>query len=165
MTVRNGSQTPFTRPVRGLQLNKPKDAAPRNSNGTFKSGISGNPGGRSGDTQALRAKLAKGADAIAKTVMDAAKAGDMQACRLILERLVPALKPTSDPVRFELDDSDLPSAAKSIMRAVASGELAPDQGKSLIEALGAVARVIEVAELQAAVEQLREQMESMRNEP
>jgi hypothetical protein len=145
-------------------LNKPKDQAARNPDGTFKSGISGNPGGRSGETQALRAKLAKGADDIAEKVLDAAKAGDMQACRLVLERLVPTLKPTSDPVRFDLDDSDLPNAAKSIMRAVAAGELAPDQGKALIDALGAVARLIEVTELKSAVEQLREQMELMRNE-
>lgn len=97
-----------------------------------------------------------------KKVLTAAKKGDMQACRLILERLVPPIKPTAETVCFELDDTDLPSAAKSILRAVAAGELPPDQGKALIEGLGAVARVIEVAELQKAVEELREQMEGMR---
>ena len=85
----------------------------------------------------------------------------MQACRLILERLVPPIKPAAEVISFDLDDTDLPSAAKSILRAVASGELPPDQGKSLIEGLSAVARVIEVAELQKAVEELRQQMEGM----
>lgn len=133
----------------------------RADKGQFKKGHSGNPGGRSSQTQALRAKLSEGADAVTKKVLAAAKKGDMQACRLILERLVPPIKPTAETVRFELDDSDLPSAAKSILRAVAAGELPPDQGKALIEGLGAVARVIEVAELQKAVEELREKMEGM----
>jgi len=135
------------------------EAAPgRVAGGRFAPGQSGNPGGRSGQTQALRAKLAEGADAVTRKILSAAKKGDMQACRLILERLVPPIKPTSEPVQFELDDTDLPSAARSIMRAVAAGQLAPDQGKSLIDGLGAVARVIEVAELQKAVEELRQQI-------
>lgn len=133
----------------------------RDKDGKWKPGQSGNPGGRSGQTQELRARLAEGAEAVTRKVLTAAKKGDMQACRLILERLVPPIKPTAETVRFELDDSDLPSAAKSILRAVAAGELPPDQGKALIEGLGAVARVIEVAELQKAVEELREQMEGM----
>lgn len=126
----------------------------RSARGQFKPGHSGNPGGRSGQTQAIRAKLAEGAEAVTKKVMAAAKKGDMQACRLILERLVPPIKATSEPVLFDLDDSDLPSAAKSILRAIASGELPPDQGRHLIEALSSVAKVIEVEELQKAVEEL-----------
>ncbi|MGE1613532.1 MULTISPECIES: DUF5681 domain-containing protein [Pseudomonas] len=133
----------------------------RRGDGTFAPGHSGNPGGRSGQTQAIRARLAEGAEAVTKKVMAAAKKGDMQACRLILERLVPPIKATSEPVLFDLDDSDLPSAAKSILRAIASGELPPDQGRHLIEALSSVAKVIEVEELQKAVEELREQIEEM----
>ena len=134
----------------------------RDRAGKWKPGQSGNPGGRSGQTQELRARLAEGADAVTKKVLTAAKKGDMQACRLILERLVPPIKPTAETVCFDLDDTDLPSAAKSILRAVAAGELPPDQCKALIEGLVAVARVIEVAELQKAVEELREQMEGLR---
>jgi len=136
----------------------PETASNRAAGGRFAPGHSGNPGGRSGKTQAIRAKLAEGAEAVTRKILAAAKKGDMQACRLILERLVPPMKPTSEPVQFDLDDTDLPSAARSIMRAVASGQLAPDQGKSLIEGLGAVARVIEVAELQKAIEELRQQI-------
>lgn len=133
----------------------------RSARGQFKPGYSGNPGGRSGQTQAIRAKLAEGAEAVTKKVLAAAKKGDMQACRLILERLVPPIKATAEPVLFHLDDSDLPSAARSILRAIASGELPPDQGRHLIEALSSVAKVIEVEELQKAVEELREQIEEM----
>lgn len=96
-----------------------------------------------------------------KKVLAAAKKGDMQACRLILERLVPPVKPAAEPVQFELDDTDLPSAARSILRAIAAGDLAPDQGRHLIVALGAVAKVIEVEELEKAVEELRQRIEEM----
>lgn len=133
----------------------------RDKGGRFRPGTSGNPGGRAGQTQELRAQLAEGAEAVAKKVLAAAKKGDIQACRLVLERLVPPIKPTSEPVRFELDDTDLPATARSIMRAVAGGQLAPDQGKSLIDSLGAVARVIEVAELQKDIEELRRQIEGV----
>jgi hypothetical protein len=85
----------------------------RDKSGKWKPGQSGNPGGRSGQTQELRARLAEGADAVTKKVLAAAKKGDMQACRLILERLVPPIKPTSEPVQFELDDTDLPSATST----------------------------------------------------
>ncbi|VVN47687.1 DUF5681 domain-containing protein [Pseudomonas fluorescens] len=137
----------------------PAESAPgRVAGGRFAPGHSGNPGGRSGQTQAIRAKLAEGAEAVTRKILAAAKKGDMQACRLILERLVPPMKPTSEPVQFDLDDTDLPSAARSIMRAVANGQLAPDQGKSLIDGLGAVARVIEVTELQKAIDELRQQI-------
>ncbi|WP_367239002.1 hypothetical protein AB1H94_15685 [Pseudomonas fulva] len=126
-------------------------------------GHSGNPGGRSGQTQAIRAKLAEGAEAVIKKVLAAARKGDMQACRLILERLVPPVKPTAEPVQFELDDSDLPSAARSILRAIASGDLPPDQGRHLIVAPGAVSKVIEVEELEKAVEELRQRIEEMQS--
>lgn len=136
----------------------------RAKGGQWLKGQSGNPGGRSGQTQAIRARLAEGADAVTRKVLAAAKKGDMQACRLILERLVPPIKPTSEAVQFELDDTDLPSAARSIMRAIADGKLPPDQGKSLIEGLGAVARVIEIAELQQAVQDIKRLISETRNE-
>ncbi|WP_122346305.1 DUF5681 domain-containing protein [Pseudomonas coronafaciens] len=134
----------------------------RVAGGKWAPGQSGNPGGRSGQTQAIRAKLAEGGEAVTKKVLAAARKGDMQACRLILERLVPPIRPSVEPVTFDLDDTDLPSAAKSILRAIAEGKLPPDQGKNLILGLGAVARVIEVAELQQAMEELRQQVEEMR---
>lgn len=134
----------------------------RANSGQWAPGQSGNPGGRSGQTQAIRAKLAEGAEAVTRKVLAAAKKGDMQACRLILERLVPPIKPSVEAVTFDLDDTDLPSAARSLLRAIAEGKLPPDQGKNLILGLGAVARVIEVAELQQAMEELRLQIEEMK---
>ncbi|MCD1609844.1 DUF5681 domain-containing protein [Stutzerimonas kunmingensis] len=132
---------------------------PKNS-GRWKPGQSGNPGGRSGKTEKIRAQLATGAAAVAKVVLDQAKAGDMTACRLVLERLVPPVKPISEPVEFRLDETDLPASARSILSAIASGQIAPDQGKALIDAVTSLSRVIEVAELEKQLAELRELMEA-----
>lgn len=79
--------------------------------------------------------------------MDAAKNGDMQACRMILERMVPAIKPVSEPVQFDFTGSTPTEQARSIMAAIAAGDIPPDQGKALIEALASVARIAEIDEL------------------
>ena len=140
--------------------NTPKQATARRKNGTFAKGQTGNPGGRPGNLAKLRAKLTAGSDEIATVVLAAAKGGDMQACRLILERIVPALKPITEPVPFDLDDTDLPSTARSIMRAIASGALPGDQGKVLLDAVLGMSRVIEVADLDQRLKALEASMES-----
>lgn len=132
----------------------------RNKDGTFRKGVSGNPGGRSSDTAVLREKLASGSDDVVAVVLEKAREGDMQACRLILERIVPAIKPVSDAVRFDIDASDLPSSARSILSAIAAGQIPPDQGKALIDAVASMARVTEVAELEQQLAELREMMEA-----
>lgn len=139
--------------------NGSKAATGRRKNGTFAKGQTGNPGGRPGNLANLRAKLTAGSDEIATVVLAAAKGGDMQACRLILERIVPALKPITEPVPFDLDDTDLPSTARSIMRAIASGALPGDQGKVLLDAVLGMSRVIEVADLDQRLKALEESME------
>lgn len=140
--------------------NGSKVATGRRKNGTFAKGQTGNPGGRPGNLANLRAKLTAGSDEIATVVLKAAKGGDMQACRLILERIVPALKPITEPVPFDLDDTDLPSTARSIMRAIASGALPGDQGKVLLDAVLGMSRVIEVADLDQRLKALEASMES-----
>jgi len=44
---------------------------------------------------------------VTRKILAAAKKGDMQACRLILERLVPPVKATAEAVSFYLDDHPL----------------------------------------------------------
>ncbi|MHC8358685.1 hypothetical protein ACYZTL_26685 [Pseudomonas sp. LB3P81] len=142
--------------------NTPKQATARRKNGTFAKGHTGNAGGRPGNLANLRAKLAAGSDEIATVVLDAAKAGDLQACRLVLERIVPSLKPIAEPVAFDLDDTDLPSTARSILRAIANGTLPSDQGKALLDAVLGMARVVEVAELEQQLIELRGLVEADR---
>lgn len=138
---------------------KSKQAAKRRPNGTFAPGTSGNPGGRSPAVKEIRAKLEKGSKKVADAVIAAASGGDMQAARLVLERIVPASKPVSDPISFEIDQTDLPSTARSILAAIAAGQIPPDQGKALIDSVAAMARITEIAELEQQLIELRELME------
>lgn len=71
--------------------------------GRFAPGRSGNPRGRaSSESRGLRAKLATDGEAVLTVVLDAAKAGDLAACKLVLDRVCPALKPTAAPVYIPL---------------------------------------------------------------
>lgn len=135
-------------------MKQPDNAAERKAGGRWKPGQSGNPGGRSSQTAKLRTKLAAGSEAVIKIVMDAAKNGDMQACRLILERMVPAIKPVSEPVQFDFTGSTPTDQARSIMAAIAAGDIPPDQGRALIEALASVAKIAELDELSRRLEAL-----------
>jgi hypothetical protein len=133
---------------------------PLSNKGQFQPGVSGNPGGRSGKTGELREKLAKGAEGIIEVVLKAAQGGDMQACRIVLERLVPEVKPAAQAIHFPLDQSDLPASARSILAAVAGGLLPPDQGNLLISAVVGMARVIEVSELERQLAELKTLIEA-----
>ena len=121
----------------------------RDAKGRFASGQSGNPSGRPKAADELRRRLEGGMDGAADAVLAAAKQGDMQACRLILERLLPAVRPTYAPVEFDLDENaPLADQARQILAAVASGQLPPDQGRALVDAVAAVVRVVELDEIE-----------------
>lgn len=136
-----------------------KEQASRDKGGKWKKGASGNPGGRSSKAAKLRRVLEGGADDAVKTIMDAAKDGDMAACRLILDRVVPPSKPVYQPVSFELDDSNLPAAARSVVKAIAAGELPADQGKMILDGLANMAKIIEISELAERLAELEKAQE------
>ena len=122
--------------------------ANRDAKGRFASGQSGNPSGRPRAADELRRRLESGMDGAADAVLAAAKQGDMQACRLILERLLPAIRPAHAPVQFDFDENaPLAEQARQILAAVASGQLPPDQGRALVDAIGALVKVVQLDEV------------------
>ena len=124
----------------------------------FQKGQSGNPAGRPRGivTQAkLRESIKKDLSAILEAMVRAAKAGDVQAARLLLDRTIPALKPTTDPVTFT-PGATLADTGQAIMQAVAQGQMTTEQGTALISALTGLARVIEVDELARRIEALEQ---------
>jgi hypothetical protein len=74
----------------------------------FKPGVSGNPKGRApGSTPAvkLRKAISKDIPNIITKLVDQALAGDVQAAKVLLDRVVPVLKPQSLPVAIPLSDT------------------------------------------------------------
>lgn len=116
----------------------------------WKKGTSGNAAGKpkgTGKLQAMRDKLADDVPNILATLTTMAKAGDAQAARLILERVLPPLKPVESPAPIALPDGTLTAQGRAVLLAVAGGQLAPTQGAALLGAIGTLGRIAEIDEL------------------
>ena len=110
----------------------------------WKPGQTGNPKGRppgQSEITRLRASLAS----------------DVQAARLILERILPPVKAVEQAVELQLPADGTPTAkASAVLSAAAAGELAPGQAAQLIAAPGTLAKINEVDELAARITSLEE---------
>lgn len=133
------------------------------NSGRWQPGRSGNPAGRkpgTGSVQQLRAQIELLIPEIIQVLAMKAREGDVGAARLLLERVVPALKPVEAPQALQIAEGDLSSQAKSIVALAASGEVALAQASQLVSALGTVAKLIEVDELLKRVDALEKVIES-----
>ena len=132
--------------------------------GKWKPGVSGNPKGKtpgSGELQKLRATLAADVPGILAGLVTAAKAGDTQAARLILERILPPVKAIEQAVALQLPNGGtLTAQGRAVLSAVAAGELAPSQGAALLGAIGTLARVTVIDELEARLTKLEKQSDN-----
>ena len=110
----------------------------------FKTGTSGNPQGRprqpKHDSASLRAKIGASLPAIIDTLTASALAGDVQACRTLLERCLPSLRPTTEPILLPGygKGPDLITRAGEVLEAVAAGKIAPDIGLTLLNSLAKI---------------------------
>ncbi len=132
----------------------------RTKKGQFKAGgQSPNPAGRpkgSGLSGQLRKAIADDAGEILQSVIDQAKAGDLAAAKILLDRIVPPLKPEAQAVHIsELSGSgDLVGKADAVIHAVGSGDIAPDIAAQLISAVATLAKVIDIDQLEKRLDQL-----------
>lgn len=126
--------------------------------GRWKPGQSGNPNGKkpgSGELQRLRASIAADVPEILAGLVAAAKGGDAQAAKLILERIFPAVKPVEQTQELDLPEGGtLTAQGRAVLSAVALGDLAPGQGAQLLAAIGSLARVTEIDELTQRIDKL-----------
>lgn len=114
----------------------------------------GRPPGR-GPVAELRVKLATDLDQIIDTLKAQALAGDAQAIRIILDRVLPALRPVELPTMLDLPaDGTLADQARAVVQAAADGDLSPAQAAQIVTALGGVAKIIETTELVRRIEAL-----------
>jgi len=123
---------------------------------TWKKGESGNPRGRkpgSINFTKLRTAIAGDIPEILDAMKTAAKQGDVQAAKLLLDRCLPALKPGEAPVHLSLEGTPT-EAARAVLGALSAASITPDQAAKLLQGLGTLARIIELDELTARIEAL-----------
>jgi len=134
----------------------------RNKDGTFKKGVSGNIKGReSGKTASveLRKTINLESNEIIKVLVEQAKAGDVQAAKVLLDRIVPPLKSQALPVNIPIGES-LPETGGNVVNATMSGSIPPDIGAQLIRALTDQSKLVELEEITQRLARLGKQLEA-----
>ena len=120
----------------------------------WKPGQSGNPKGRpagTGEVGKLRAAIAKRVPDLLDAMLAKALDGDVGAARLLLERAIAPLKAIEQTQALALPDGTLTAQGRAVLRSVANGVLAPSQGAALLGAIGTLARVTEIDELETRI--------------
>jgi len=129
----------------------------------WQKGQSGNPSGkpkgcRHKATRAALKLLEGDLKAITKKCIKAAKDGDLAAVKLILDKFIPAAREL--PITLKLPKiggvADIPKVLNAILKAVAGGEITPEQGQSLAAMLEAYRRATETADLEARITALEQ---------
>ena len=134
----------------------------RNRNGTFKKGVSGNSKGREAGKTAstqLRKAISLEAEDIINVLVRQAKAGDIQAAKVLLDRIVPPLKSQALPVNIPIGET-LPETGGNVVNATMNGNIPPDIGAQLIRALTDQSKLVELEELSKRLARLEKQLEA-----
>lgn len=142
--------------IRSEQVSRP---------GRWARGQSGNPGGRPGKGAKIRRALLEMSEPALKAILAGIEKGDPACLKLWADRCDPAPKSTQPPVSFLCDTTNLTQAALSVIAAISRGEVSPEVGTSIINAVAAAARVAEVDELRREVEALQRLVEEIQNDP
>ena len=118
----------------------------------FEPGQSGNPDGRPKGIRdkrtAMRELLVPHAPELIAKVVEMAKDGDAAALRICLDRLIPPAKAKDDPVYLPGMAESLADNSRIVVKAIADGELTPEEGASVLQALASQARIIEADEIE-----------------
>jgi hypothetical protein len=135
------------------------------SGGPFKKGQSGNPSGRKPGTRNRATLLALAAmegelDAIVRSIIEAAKKGDMTAARLVVDKLVPPAKDL--PLQIDLPQaSDISGCLKAqtiVLNEVAAGNLLPGEGQVLSALIENQRRSLETQQMEQRLKTIEEKL-------
>jgi hypothetical protein len=124
------------------------------NSGRWRAGVSGNPAGRrpgTSEVARLRAAIATQVPDILAKLVAKAKRGDIAAARLLLERVVPPLRPIDEVVPITLAPGSLSDQGREVFDALCAGAIPPAQAAGLIANLADLSRLVETDELNARV--------------
>lgn len=133
----------------------------RDDKGRWVKGVSGNAAGRPPNAEKIRAYLEPHQEKVLKSLLHAARTGDVTAQRLILERLAPSTRAAHAPVEIPglIGARTLTEKATAILDAIAAGAVPPDVGERLLGALANYAKALETDELAARIAALEQRNE------
>ena len=138
------------------------DTSPSAGNPNWKKGMpSPNKAGRPRGVLDRRTKVTQAlmddAPKVARVVIDAALAGDVQAAGLVLSRVAPALRAQTERVEFDFDASaSVTEQAESVLQAIADGKVAPDVGKQILDGISTLYGIKQIAELETRLQALED---------
>lgn len=122
----------------------------------FKKGQSGNPKGRPvGETPQgrMRRQVEERLPEMTEMAIAQALAGDATMFKILLDKTLPSIRPVALPVNIQQGDS-LTETSANVITETFTGKIAPDIGAMLITALSNQAKILEVNELAARIEEL-----------
>ena len=120
----------------------------------FQKGQSGNPAGRpkgSPDKRtALRGLFEGKAEDLVNAVIQKALDGDVTAMRLCIDRIIPAINAESLPIVMPMVNQEGTAAdqARDVLGAIANGDLNTEHGAHVVGAIGTLAKIVELDELE-----------------
>lgn len=122
----------------------------------FKKGEVANPAGRPPGIPDRRTKYRTLLEAhtpdLVERCVALAMAGDVQAMRLCLERVLPPVKAVDEPVAMTFANPDNPAeCGREVVAAVSAGVLSPAAGATLMGTLETLSKLIEAEELQERI--------------
>jgi hypothetical protein len=123
----------------------------------WKRGQSGNPKGRprgTGKVAEMRDSIAEQIPAIINKLVDAAQNGDIQAARLLLDRVIPPLKATESPVELAMPTGTPADQSRAVLTAVGDGVITVQQGVQIIASLEALARLAKIDKTEKAQDEI-----------
>ena len=126
---------------------------------TWRKGQSGNPKGRPpgvGEVARLRAAIAEHVPTIITRLVErATMEGDTQAARLLLERVLPPVKPVALPEPLPVPATgSLAERAEAVLAAMAAGQASADAAEAALAGLVAVARLRTIDDLERRISAL-----------
>lgn len=124
----------------------------------FEPGKSGNPAGKPRGAKdkrtALRALLEPHAKKLVRKAVALALDGDTTALRICIDRLIPPIKARDQHSGVGPLIGDVSEQGRAVLTALAEGRITPDEAATIMQAVSAQARIIEVAELERRIAEL-----------
>ena len=131
----------------------------------FQKGQSGNPAGRprgarNKQTIAAEKLFAEDAEVLARVAIDLAKAGDIAALRLCLDRICAPHR--NRPVPFDMPQlsvaADAVGAMSTLMEGIAGGELSAPEAAGLAKVIQGFTQTLNTADLDKRIAELERRM-------